>query len=1009
MIHRSAPAILAACLFTVLPGRSMEADCAEPSVLSRETAARVPQASGHAPSSTESAGPTRALGLFKPGEPVPLEAGFRDPPPISRVQCWWQCHGSAFTKEEITRQLEAFRAAGFGGVTIKDTLPMPRDAQTAHLRDIPFMSPEWLDMFAHAVAECGWLGLICRSRLGSGWNAGGPWVRPETSSQVLSWAESEPIRGPSVYRGRIPISPQRQPTLDALRSDEAFVLAVRPHGDEGPRVLDLTATVTDDRTIDWSVPQGSWTLFSFFSAPSGAEVMSASPSGGGLHHDHLSPEGTDLQLRMVAEPMLARLGTFQNTAFDGFNCDSWELGKPTWTPGFRRAFRSRRGYDPVPHLPTLVLVEDDRFHAARMAPALNETERRFLHDLRTTVSELIIETHYERVTRWCHEHGVAFEAESGGGPSHGLPKDLLQALGAVDVPMGEFWMGGRSYVKIASSAAHAYGKRLVGLESFTETANHFAISPARMKARADEAFLLGGNYLTMAVSEYSPREAGRPGWVHNAGPHLNFSQTWWPMARPFFDYLARCSFLLQSGENVAHAAVYYTFRTAEGELWAAPKDDDLGKRSKHFAFDYVGDDLVQNHMHARDGRIALDSGATYQVLYVIPTPPGTMPLATLSKIRDLVRDGATVVWAGEPPKRCPGLTDYPACDAQLRTIADALWRSGRLITTPQHDYARLVPILESSQSPPAWKLPGNEPLRFVHRRTPEADLFFVVNRATWPVDVPVVFRIRDRACELWDPDTGCIEPGACRPVDDGVELPIRLAPEASVFVVFRGARGPVAESPRREMRPGELPESFSRRRHVGAPPDPLTLEGPWEIEFPEGHGAPPKLSLDQLKSWTEVDDPGVRHFSGIATYRASFDCPVEVLDRGGAVTLDLGEVREVAEVRLNGKLLGVRWHPPYRLDVSGAIRPGENRLEVRVANLWHNRIVGDAALPEARRVTRMVPKTHYDRLRKKPLVPSGLLGPVRVSFNPTDASVSLNAANRPPLPLGEGRGEGGGQ
>jgi len=967
MIRHSASAILSACLLTVFPGRYVPADGAAPSERSREPAARAAESSPGVAPSTESAGPTRALGLFKPGEPVPLEDGFRDPPPISRVQCWWQCHGSAFTKEEITRQLEAFRAAGFGGVTIKDTLAMPRDAQTAHLRDIPFMSPAWLDMFAHAVAECGRLGLVCRSRLGSGWNAGGPWVRPEQSSQVVAWAESEPIRGPSVYRGRIPLSRQRRPTVAALRGDEAFVLAVSARGGEAPRVLDLTATVTDERTLDWDVPEGSWTLYSFFSAPSGAEVMSASPSGGGLHHDHLSPEGTDLQLRMVAAPMLARLGPFGDTAFDGFNCDSWELGKPTWTPGFRRAFRARRGYDPVPHLPTLALVDDDRFHAARVDSALSETRRRFLHDLRTTVSELIVETHYERVSRWCREHGVAFEAESGGGPGHALPKDLLRALGAVDIPQGEFWMGGRSYVKIASSAAHAYGRRLVGLESFTETGNHFAIRPARMKARADEAFLLGGNYLTMAVSEYSPREAGRPGWVHNAGPHLNASQTWWPMARPFFDYLARCSFLLQSGENVAHAAVYYTFRTAEGELWAAPKDDDLAKRSKHFAFDYVGDDLVQNRMHARDGRIALDGGATYQVLYVIPTPPGTMPLATLSAIRDLVRDGATVVWAGEPPARCPGLADYPACDERLRPIADALWRSGRLITIPRHDYARLVPILEASASPPAWKLPGNEPLRFVHRRTAEAEIFFVVNRATWAVDVPVVFRIGDRACELWDPETGRIEPGACRRVDAGVELPIRLAPEGSVFVVFRGAGGPLVASPRRETRPGEVPP-------------PLPLEGPWEIEFPEGHGAPPKLALDRLRSWAELDDPGVRYFSGIATYRASFDCPAEALDGGPAVALDLGDVRDVAEVRLNGKRLGIRWHPPYRLDVSGAIRPGENRLEIRVANLWHNRIVGDAALPPDRRVTRMVPATHYDRVRNKPLVPSGLLGPVRVVF-----------------------------
>jgi hypothetical protein len=749
-------------------------------------------------------------------------------------------------------------------------------------------------------------------------------------------------------------------------------LAVRDAGDSAKRVVDLTGRVTEERTVAWDVPEGTWTLISFYSTASGMEVMSASPSGGGLHHDHLSTAGTDLQLRMVAEPMRARLGTFAGTAFDGFNCDSWELGKPTWTPGFRQAFLARRGYDPVPHLPALMLVDDHRFHAAKLSPELTETERRFLYDLRTTVSELIIETHYGRISRWCHEHGVAFEAEAGGGPGHCLPKDLVEALGAVDVPMGEFWMGGRSYVKLASSAAHTYGKRLVGLESFTETRDHFAISPARMKARADEAFLLGGNYLTAAVTEYSPVEAGRPGWVHNAGPHLNPCQTWWPLARPFFDYLARCSFLLQSGENVAHAAVYYTFRTAEGELWAAPRDDDLSKRSKRFAFDYVGDDLVQNQMQVRDGQIVLDSGATYQLLYVIPTPRDTMPLATLAKIGDLARDGATVVWAGRPPRQCSGLTGYPDCDAELRAIAKDLWQSERLITLPEHDYARLVPILEASPHPPAWQITGNPPLRFVHRRTPEADIFFVVNRATWPVEEPVVFRIADRFCELWDPDTGEIQAAPCRRVDDGVSVPIRLPALGSVFVVF-GQKSASSSIRKRPLPREERPPAESLLK-------PLVIEGPWELSFPEGHGAPPQVTLGALKSWPDVDDPGVRHFSGIATYRTTFDCPPGIDTRAVRATLDLGRVHEVAEVRLNGRLLGIRWHPPYHVDATGPLRPGENHLEIRVANLWHNRLVADAALPPPQRITRMAPETHYVRLRGASLVPSGLLGPVFLSI-----------------------------
>ncbi len=906
---------------------------------------------------TQTNGPTRALGLFDAGRPVPLEEGFADPPAISRAQCWWQCHGSAFAKPEITRQIEAFKAAGMGGVTVKDTLAMPRDEKTAHIEDIPFLSERWLEMFAHIVSECGRLGLICRSRLGSGWNAGGPWVTPEMSSQELSFAVSEPISGPRRYTDGIPRSDEGRPKLEAIRVGDAFVLA---REQKSGRVVDLSDKVAPDRTLRWDVPQGNWRVISCFGAPSGIRLLSASPTGDGLHHDHLSEKGTDVQLHRVAEPMLAGLGGVDGTAFDGFHCDSWEIGRPTWTSGFREAFLQRRGYDPLPFLPTLMKVEDQRFKPTKIHGTLTEEQCRFLFDLRTTVSDLIIETHYRRVNAWCRRHGVAFEAEAGG--PHIIPNDPIRSLGAVDIPQGEFWMRRRSNVKLAASAAHAYGKRLIGLESWTATINHFAIRPARMKTRVDEAFLLGGNYLTSAVTEYSPVEAGRPGWVHNAGPHLNRNQTWWPMARPFFDYLARCCFLLQSGRNVAHVAVYYTFRGKDDGLWHTPKDDDLSKRSKAFAFDYLCDDVIQKHMQVRDGRIVLDSGATYGVLYVIPTPHPTMPLATLAKIRDLLREGATVVWAGDPPSRCPGLTDYPRCDERLRAIAKALWEDDRLVRLPGHDYARLEPIVAESATVPCWRIKKEAPLRFVHRRTDKEDIFFVVNRAGRPVETPVEFRIQDRPPELWDPLTGTIEPAHCEQTKQGVRVPMRFDAHGSVFVVFRPG-GKVALK-----QPGASKTAWPV----------IELSGPWELAFLDGPGAPDGVKLDALTSWSENPDPAIRHFSGIAAYRTGFTLPDDVEKSDARARLDLGEVREVCEVFLNGKRLGVRWCPPYAFDVTEALQPGENRLEVRVANLWHNRIVGDAALPKSDRKSRMVPETHYERMRGKKLVPSGLLGPLRI-------------------------------
>ncbi|MBN2579890.1 MAG: hypothetical protein JXB10_12955 [Pirellulales bacterium] len=900
--------------------------------------------------------PTRALGLLKPGEVVPLREGFRDPPPISRVHCSWQIHGGACTEEEITRELEEFKDKGLGGVWIKDTWNMPRDAQTEHIKDIPFLSPEWLDKYAFIEAECRRLGLICRSWLGSGWNAGGPWVPPELSSQVLRFEKSTAFEGPTPFFSvRIP---ERRgvggdaDTLEKFRDGDAFVLAVR--ASDG-KVVDLSDKVDGNLHVTWKVPEGKWHLYTFFHEPSYKRTMSSSRAGEGLHHDHLSEAGTDLQLKNVAERFLKKLGPFEKTAFDGFHCDSWELGNPTWTPGFRKAFEKRCGYDLVPYLPFLA--------GERSIP----NGKRFFYDFRNTLSDLIVETHYRRVNDWCVRHGVAFDAEASAGPSHLIPNDLLKAGGAVGIPMGELWIHGRDYVKIPSSAAHAYGHRLTAVEFITQPIYSFAPSPFLMKKRGDATFLLGGNLLSLSCVNYSPKEAGAPGWVHSVTPRIDITQTWWPLARPFFDYLGRCSFLLQSGQNVAQVAVYRNFLEDKHLLWQAPREDGLDGFSKAFAFDYVNDDLIQNQMEVRDGRIVLPSGASYNVLYVYPLRSPFMPLKTLEKIRDLVRAGAKVVWAGKPPEQAAGLIGYPESDAAFKKIARELMVDDRVVKIPKHNYAALVPILERGPNPPAWRTEKGVPLRFVHRRTPDADVFFVVNVGDKEVHTPVTFRINDRAPELWDPATGAMQAVESKRVPDSQSVTLRLPSWHTVFVVF----------PRKSL---GTPSPAAARG--GPTPKPIAMNGPWVLEFPKGWKTPDQVTLEKLISWTKMDDDEIRHFNGIATYRTTFTCPEAVKTEGLTATLDLGRVAEIGEVYLNGKRVGVSWMPPFRLDVSGRLLPGENRLEVRVTAPWHNRLVADVKLPRAQRVSRMLPEERYRRYRNRKLIDSGLLGPVRIVFGP---------------------------
>ena len=727
--------------------------------------------------------------------------------------------------------------------------------------------------------------------------------------------------------------------------------------------------------------------------------MSTSASGGGLHADNLSAAAADLHIREFMERMRTRVGGFENTAFDGFNSDGFELGIPTWTPGLRQFFMQRCGYDPVPFFPLLAGYD------------LGQAGQRFLYDFRTTVGDLIVANHFSHYSAWCREHGVAFEAQCVGGPSHRHTHDFLTACGAVDIPMGETWIHGRAYVKMASSAAHTYGKRLVGLEYGTQKAWFYAPTPALLRMRADESFLLGANYLCLPCVDYTPPEAGYPGWVHSQPGRLGLGQTWWPLSRPLFDYLARCCFLLQSGKPVASVAVYNSFHSRANMLWLSPDDDKLSSLPRQYDFDYVSDDLLVNHMRVEDGRIVLPCGTRYEILYIPPAvvssggmgpqpttftePRVDMPLESLLKIRDMVRQGATVVWAGELPTRSPSLKGQPDADMNYEAAIRELQADRRLTRLPEHNWNALVPMLAKSAQPPAWQLSADVPLRFVHRRLPNADIFFITHRGvqenykdmtdllwarkmdsgaivhqlfaeTRPVETSVTFRIKGRRPEFWWAESGRIEPAPWQETPEGVSVTVKLEPYASVFVVFRDAAS------------DERQAKSDKRQAAG---NGQTIEGPWELRFPAGWKTPEKVTLSSLKSWTEMEDIEVRHFNGIATYSTTFTVAQDARE-GKKAELDLGRVADICEVWLNGQRVGIAWQAPYRVDITDALRSGENRLEVRVTATWHNRLVRDAALPKAERVSRMYPEARYTRFKGRNLIESGLLGPVRLILGP---------------------------
>jgi hypothetical protein len=386
-----------------------------------------------------------------------------------------------------------------------------------------------------------------------------------------------------------------------------------------------------------------------------------------------------------------------------------------------------------------------------------------------------------------------------------------------------------------------------------------------------------------------------------------------------------------------------------------------------YAHDYVNAEVLLNRSLVRNGRVVLAGGMSYAVL-VLPDDVDRLTLPMLRKLRDLVAAGATIV--APRPGAPPSLSGGRAADDEARAIVSTLWGGidGRGVT--EHAYGRgrvfwgrpVAEVLAARSTPPdvrfAEATPDSAPI-WIHRRAADVDIYFVANQLARPVDVETSFRVAGRAPELWFPDTGERQPASFRIEAGRTMVPLRLDAHGSVFVVFRR----VASTPSRAV-------AETTRRTL------VTLEGPWTVAFPPEQGAPAQARFDSLASWTTSAESGVKYFSGTATYAKPIDVPADWIRSGVRVALDLGAVKEIAEVVLNGQRIGgVLWKAPYVVDLTAMLKQGRNQLEVKVTNLWVNRIVGDAQPSVTRRYT-FLGYPQYSG--SSPLMPSGLLGPVRL-------------------------------
>lgn len=915
-----------------------------------------------------------------------IETGFNNPPPQARPYVWWHWMNGNITRHGITADLEAMAKSGIGGAWIFN-IAGPLGCNIAP-GPVDYMSDEWLELFKFAAMEADRLGLKLGFHNCAGWaTMGGPWIEPRDGMQklvstvikieggkIISEKLPQPETTLGFYRDiavfafptpkneayRVHQWPQksgqrasrmgRQPDLKARPADAAIALDT---------IIDVTGHFGKDSTLTWDAPKGSWTILRLGHTPTGKVNHPAADSGCGLEVDKLKREGVDVHWQKGIMPLLDKLGPLAGKSFNNILIDSYEAGLNHWTPRMREEFKKRRGYDPTPYLLALTgrLVED------------GPTTDRFYWDFRRTISELFTDNFYGYTADLCHKEGIEFSTE----PYTSCFEGLAVAAKA-DLPMGEFWVtrGYSHTLKLASSIAHTNGRNLSAAESFTAApeVGKWQNYPGKIKSVGDYVWTQGINRFVLHAFVHQPFANDKvPGMTFGQwGTHFDRNVTWFKPGSAWFKYIARSQFLLQYGDFGADVLAF------AGEAAPNGAANIKGLKEAGYDFDSCGTNIFAE-LKVDNGDIVLPCGKRYRLL-VMPNTPFQAPHIA-HKVRDLVAAGATVL--SPKPQNSPTLSGFPASGKEVLAIADEVWGNcdGKAATSNKYGKGKVfagisaIEVLGKLNVPPVVKLPSE--IAWIHRTAPGKDVFFLSNQSDKSVKTVASFLAAGREPEFFDAEKGTISPAAGWTVEGKhVKVPICLAPEKSVFIVFRNNGKPeddpyVDAVTLKQLPPWEPSFEVSdetrlrvfnnssyivshdsgkfKEIEVTGLPEPVELTGPWEVSFQPNRGAPEKVRFEKLMPWNEHSNPGIKYFSGTATSSISFDLQEDFLNDNRQVWLDLGEVAVIAQVRVNGKDFGVLWHKPFIVEVSRALRAGSNTIEVDVTNLWINRLIGDEQYP----------------------------------------------------------------
>ena len=849
------------------------------------------------------------------------------------MRWWW--FGSAVKTSELERELQVMRSAGIGGVEIQAVYPLELDDPQLGVNNLAYLSPGFVDDVRYVSQTARRLNLRVDVTLGSGWPYGGPHTTINEAAGRLRFEKVNILEGTQ----SVPVP--------ALSNGEKLIAAF---------IAGQQVPVTNDRVEIPAGLSGNDVLQFFISSRTGQQVKRAAVGAEGFVLDHYSKAAIEDHLSKVADPLLDAFGaTPPHSVFS----DSLEVYGSDWTPDFLEQFRKRRGYDLTPHLPALMSDMGRETLAVR-------------HDWAKTLTELSEENYLTPIHEWAHRRHTLFRSQT-----YGIPPVILSSNALVDLPEGEHGPSWRRFsaARWASSASHLYGKPVTSTETWTWLHSPaFRATPLDMKAEADRHFVEGINQLVGHGWPYSPPSVPEPGWRFYAAAAFNDHNPWFEVMPDIAEYLQRISFLLRQGKAANDVAVY----VPTDDAWARLTP---GKVAVDEMVDsLLGPALIPQILNAGynfdfiDDRAIAAVGVPYRLL-ILPNVE-RIALATLQRLQQFAQQGGILVATNALPSLGPGLLEEKSETPAIQALVHQIFESNNSNTRLAEQTEDLSSALKTLLPPDLETGPASPAIGFIHRKLPDAEIYFLANNSNRPLHFEASFRVAGSPAELWDPFTGQPAAVPCEAAGARTVVPMQLAPYESRVIVF-------SKEAKRESQKSTQPASQM--------PPPLDLTADWKLSIPSlGRN----LDLSRLRSWTE--DEALRFYSGLAVYQKSVDIPASFLTGPGrSVILDFGPgtpvessagevtgmrallespVHESAIVFVNNHRVGSVWHPPYELDVTRFLHPGGNALRISVGNLAIN-VMASRPLPDYRLLNlrygeRFVPQGLHD---VRPL-PAGITG-----------------------------------